>query len=120
MNIADLKFEAFDTGSLRYDDYYTILEHFGFLDKLDLIKEKYKENTLRDLIDFSELAIKGHELGWADGSRIILNLRNVLNKDEAAALIWSAGSMCELEDEIYAIYLESALKEIAEYLIERE
>lgn len=117
MKIEDLKTKIFDTGSIKCDDYYTILEHFGFLDKLELIKEKYKEGKLDDLIDYDELTSKGYELGWDDGSRLICNLRNVLTDSQALELLFKAGSTVELEREIFAIYLKSALREVALYLM---
>ena len=117
MKIEDLKTKIFDTGSIKCDDYYTILEHFGFLDKLELIKQKYKEGKLDDLIDYDELTSKGYELGWDDGSRLICNLRNVLTDSQALDLLFKAGSTVEFEREIFAIYLKSALREVALYLM---
>lgn len=113
MNIENLKNRYF----WNNESYYEILETFGLLDKIELLKNKYKNGELRTLLQNYDLYSIANEHGWDRASGIISNLEDTLTKERAADLVLKAGSVNELVDEIYLIYAESALREVALYLM---
>ena len=110
MYIKDLKNHYFED-----DSFYSILDSFNLLGKIELIKQSYKNGCIEDVLKGIDVYSGCNNLGWDTRSAVIGNLKD-LPQDEVLELVMNAGSTNDLVDIINELYLKEALKDIGKFL----
>ena len=112
--IKDLKNHYFEG-----DSFYSILDSFNLLGKIERIKQSFKNDCIEDVLEGVDVYSGCNNLGWDASSSVINNLKD-LPQDEVLDLVMNAGSTNDLVDAINDLYLKKALKLIGKFLCEVE
>ena len=110
MKIEDLKNRYFES-----DSFYSILDSFNLLGKIELIKQSYKNDCFEDVLEGVDVYSGCNNLGWDARSAVIGNLK-ALPQDKVLDIVMNAGSTNDLVDVINELYLKEALKDIGKFL----